>query len=166
MKTKFWVEFSGDVDEIVDRLKQERDAKVTRKLILINLIAHGFDINEAAALIGIKIRIAYTWANQWLKKGYLGLLPKKRIKRPPKLDNEQKKKLKEMLHNKEYWTLKEIKKLIKHEFGVKYKKSRIYELIRGIGLKLSKPYVLHVNRPDDAIEILKMRLEKVLAVIS
>ena len=27
MKTKFWVEFSGDVDEIVGRLKLERDAK-------------------------------------------------------------------------------------------------------------------------------------------
>ncbi len=36
MKTKLWVEFSGDVDEIVGRFKQERDAKVTWKLILIN----------------------------------------------------------------------------------------------------------------------------------
>ena len=60
MKTKFWVEFSGDVDEIVDRLEQEIDAKVTQKLILINLIAQGFGVEDAAALIGIKIKIAYT----------------------------------------------------------------------------------------------------------
>ena len=53
---------------------------------VINLIAHGFDIKDAAALIGIKIRIAYTWANQWLKKGYVGLLPKKKSGRTPKLD--------------------------------------------------------------------------------
>ena len=31
MITKFCVEFSGDVDEIIDKLKQERGAKVTSK---------------------------------------------------------------------------------------------------------------------------------------
>ncbi|NIA03649.1 MAG: hypothetical protein GWP12_03875 [Nitrospirae bacterium] len=54
--------------------------------------------------------------------GYEGLLPKKRSGRPPKLDKEQKEELKVILNQKEYWTTKEIQRLIKDKFSVEYKK--------------------------------------------
>ena len=44
--------------------------------------------------------------------------------------------------------------LIKEKFGVEYKKSRLYELLKELGLKLSKPYIFDVKRPGNAEEIL------------
>jgi len=71
-------------------------------LILLNLVASGMGVEEASALVGMKQRIAYLWINRWIKKGYEGLLPKKRSGRPPKLDKEQKEELRGILNQKEY----------------------------------------------------------------
>ena len=48
--------------------------------------------------------------------------------------------------------------LIKAKFGVEYEKSRLYELLKELGLKLSKPYIFDVKRPGNAEEILGERL--------
>ncbi|MBW9221104.1 winged helix-turn-helix domain-containing protein [Methanothermococcus sp. SCGC AD-155-M21] len=48
------------------------------------------------------------------------LIPEFGGERPPKLTKEQKEKLKKILKEKDSWTTKEVKKLIKGEFGVKY----------------------------------------------
>jgi Transposase and inactivated derivatives len=119
-------------------------------------------VGNAAAMIGMKPRVAYTWITRWLSKGYEGLLPKKRTGRPSKLSTAQKEKLKELLKKKEYWTIREVEAIIKKEFSVEYKRSRLYDLLRELGLKLSKPYILDVKRPDNAEEILAERLEAVL----
>ena len=56
------------------------------------------------------------------------------------MSKEQKEELKKSLEEKEYWTTKEIGVLIKEKFGVEHKKSRLYELLKELGLKLSKPF--------------------------
>ena len=71
-------------------------------------------------------------------------------------------KLKELLKKKEYWTIRDVEVIIKKEFSVEYKRSRLYDLLRELGLKLSKPYILDVKRPDNAEEILAERREAVL----
>jgi hypothetical protein len=38
----------------------------------------------------------------------------------------------------------------------------LYDLLKELGLKLSKPYILDMKRPDNAEEILEERLEAVL----
>lgn len=165
MRSKIVKILSGEKEEIQRRLESEKDAKVRIRLILLNLVASGLGVEEAAALVGMKKRIAYVWITRWIKKGYEGLLPKKRTGRPPKLDKDQKEKLKEMLKRRVYWTTKEIQGLIKDEFGIKYKKSRLYELLKELKMNHSKPYILDMKRPENADEILAERLDDVLRTL-
>lgn len=164
-KSKICKTLSGEREEIQRRLKNEKDPKVRIRLILLNLVALGLGVVEVAALVGMKPRIAYVWIKQWLKKGYEGLLPKKKSGRPPRLNKEQKKELKEALKEKEYWTTKEISDLIREKFGVEYKKSRLYELLKELEMHHSKPYILDVKRPRNAEEILAERLDKILRAL-
>jgi len=117
---------SKERKEIKKRLKKERDQKVKLKLVLLNMVALGMSVKDAASFMGIKLRTAYLWINKWIKEGYEGMPAKKRSGRPPKLSKEQKEELKKSLEEKEYWTTKEIGVLIKEKFGVEYKKSRLY----------------------------------------
>lgn len=94
IKSKFWKILSREREEIRRRLEKEKDSKV-------KIVAKGHSIEKAAKLVGMKMRMAYIWVNQWIKNGYDGLLPKKRSGRPPKLNKEQKEKMKEMLKQKD-----------------------------------------------------------------
>ncbi len=132
-----------------------------QRLILLNLVAQGMSVETAAALVGMKLRMAYLGIKRWIEKGYEGLLRKKGSGRRPKLDNEQKEKLKELLNQNEYWTTKEIRRLIKDEFGVEYKKSRLYALLKELKMHHSKPYILDMKKPENADEILAERLNEV-----
>ncbi|MCW3141495.1 MAG: helix-turn-helix domain-containing protein [Methanophagales archaeon] len=128
---------SKERKEIKKRLKREKDPKVKLKLALLNMVASGMSVGDVASFLGIKLRTAYSWINKWIEEGYEAMLVSKGDGRPPKLNKEQRKKLKKLLEEKEYWTTKEINALIKDEFGVKYKKSRLYELLKE--LKSHKP---------------------------
>ncbi|MDI6884793.1 MAG: IS630 family transposase [archaeon] len=165
MRSEYYEILSKEREEIRKRLKKEKDTKVKLKLALLNMVASGMSVKEAASFLGIKLRSAYKWVNNWMEEGYEGMLAKKRGGRPPKLSKEQKEELRRLLKQKEYWTTEEINELINEKFGVEYKKSRLYELLRELGLKLSKPYILDVKRPENAEEILAERLEKVLKVL-
>jgi len=136
MQSKYYEILSKEGDK--KRLKRERDPKVKLKLVLLNMVALGMSVKSV--LYGIKLRTAYLWINKWIKEGYEGMPAKERSGRPPKLSKEQKEELKKSLEEKEYWTTKEIGVLIKEKFGVEYKKSRLYELLKELGLKLSKPF--------------------------
>lgn len=165
MRSKYYKILSKERKEIKKRLKKEKDPKVKLKLALLNMVASGMSVEEAASFLGIKLRTAYSWINNWIEAGYEAMLVKKRDGRPPKLNKEQKKKLKKLLEEKEYWTTKEINEYIKVNFGVEYKKSRLYDLLKELGLKLSKPYILDVKRPENAEEILEGRMEEVSKVL-
>jgi len=165
MRSKYYEILSEGWKEIKKRLKREKDPKVKLKLVLLNMVALGMSVKDAASFMGIKLRTAYLWINKWIKEGYEGMPAKERSGRPPKLSKEQKEELKKSLEEKEYWTTKEIGVLIKEKFGVEYKKSRLYELLKELGLKLSKPYIFDVKRPGNAEEILGKRLEEVLKIL-
>ena len=164
---KYYEILSKERKEIKKRLQREKDPKVKLKLALLNMVASGMSVEDAASFLGIKLRTAYSWINKWIEEGYEAMLVKKGDGRPPKLNKEQKKKLKKLLKEKEYWTTKEINELIKDEFGVEYKKSRLYELLMLKELKMhhSKPYILDVKKPENANEILAERLNEVLRAL-
>lgn len=93
------------------------------------------------------------------------MVAKKRDGRPPKLNKEQKEKMKKLLEEKEYWTTKGINELIKDEFGVEYKKSQLYELLKELKMHHSKPYILDVKKPENANEIMAETLNEVLRAL-
>jgi transposase len=71
---------------------------------------------------------------------------------------EQKQGLREKLRAKEYWTTKEIRVVIKEEYGIEYSYEQISRIVRQFGMRLQKPYPQDYRRPEEAQEILENQL--------
>ena len=73
----------------------------------------------------------------------------------PKLGDAERQELKQMLNEKEAWTLREVRALIKDKFDVEYSEMQVWRILTKWNMHHAKPYVLDKRRPDDAESILK-----------
>jgi putative transposase len=85
----------------------------------------------------------------------MGLIPKYGGGRPSQLSEQNKAELKEILSKRDDWTTKEIKKLIKDEFGPNFSEKHVRVILKELGLKFAKPHPLDYRRPLDAENQLK-----------
>ncbi len=53
------------------------------------------------------------------------------------------------------WTTKEVKNLIKEQFNIEYSLKQVIIILRSLGLKFTKPYPKDYRRPADAEKQLK-----------
>ena len=60
-----------------------------------------------------------------------------------------------LLHEREAWTLREIRILIKDKFGFVFSDMHIWRILKSMDMHHAKPYVLDKRRPADAEDILK-----------
>ena len=107
-------------EEVLKRIKSEKDAKILRRLYFIKFRYEGESVQEASEKIGITKRVGYIWQERWNKDGYKGLVPQYAGGRPSKLTSQQKVELEKMLRQKDCWTSREVSDLITEKFGVTY----------------------------------------------
>ncbi len=131
-----------NIGEIQEKLKREKKEDVVIKLIFLNLIGGGIDLEEACRFCGIAESTGYLWIREWNQEGYKGIKGKGRGGgRPSKLSEEDLKKLKELLKEKPYWTTKEVRILIKETFGIEYLEDQVARILREkLKMHFSKPY--------------------------
>ena len=72
----------------------------------------------------------------------------------------QKLELKNILEHKEYWTLQEIRILIKEKYSIEYSTQQVRNILRKYKMICSKPYPIDYREPKEAEEILRKNLEK------
>ena len=143
------------VEKLNKRIKKlKKDAKVLKRLYFIRYLYKGMSIEEAAELVGVTKATGYEWLKRWNYDGYKALIPEFGGGRPSKLSKEQKKKLKEMLRERE-WTTKEVQELIREEFGVTYSSWQVRRILKAFGMKYAKPYQKDYRKPDGAEDTLK-----------
>ena len=143
-------------EELLKRIKSlEKDTKVLQRLYFIKYRYEGLSVEEAAERVEISKPVAYIWQDRWNKEGYDGLKPKFDGGKPPKLNNNQRDQLKEILNTRDDWTTAEIRKLISKEFKVEYTLKQIRIILRKFGMNFSKPFQHDYRRPEDAEGILK-----------
>jgi transposase len=150
-----------DKNKIVGWLRGERDVGVKVRLIFLNLVGNlGMKIEEASRAVGISKRMAYDWIKWWNEEGYEGIRRDKRGGgRPPELKDEELKKLRGHLEEKDYWTTPEVREEIRNEFGVQFSESQVRRILRDkLKMKLSKPYPLDYRKPENAEDILRQEL--------
>ena len=68
--------------------------------------------------------------------------------RPSELSEEQKEELKAILKERDDWTTREVRELIKEEFGVEYSLRHVSRILKSLGMKYSKPY--QYRKPENA----------------
>ena len=154
--------------EIGIKLKAEKDEESKIKLIFLNLIANlKVDLEKACEIFAIAIPTGYLWIRQWNREGYEGIKSKgDEGGRPPRLPDEDLKKLEEMLKEKEYWTTKEVRGLIKERFDVDFSEDQVVRILRRkLKMHFSKPYPLDYRRPENGEALLENQLQLTFSLL-
>ena len=71
------------------------------------------------------------------------------------MNEEQKEELKVILKERDDWTTKEVKELIKNRFGVECSLRHVSRILKSSGMKYARPYQRDYRRPENAEEELK-----------
>ena len=155
-------------EEIEKRLPTETDARVKPRLIFLNAISNcGISYELASKICGLNLSTGYVWIRKWNAEGYEGLKDKDtRTGRPPKLDKENMIRLKEILKTRDYWTTKEVQKVIKDQFDVDLSIFQVIKILREkFEMHFAKPYPMDYRKPENAEEILENQLNLVFSLL-
>lgn len=135
--------------------KEEKSVRVLERLYFVKFIYKGETIKEACQKVNISEPTGYSWLDSWNKQGYKGLVPNFSGGPKPKVGEAEREELKRMLGEKDAWTLREVRELIKQKFNVEYSEMQVWRILTSWNMHHAKPYVLDKRRPDDAETILK-----------
>jgi transposase len=155
-------------EELQKRLRTETDEGVKPRLIFLNAMAnHGISYEKASDICGLSVSTGYVWIRKWNAEGYEGLKDKDtRTGRPPRLNDENMMKLKEILKSKTYWTTREVIMVIKAHFDVDLSEDQTIKILRNkFQMLFSKPYPMDYRRPANAEAILDNQLDLVLSLL-
>jgi transposase len=109
----------------------------------------GYQVNELAKIFGKKERTIYTWLNQWETRHFAGLYDKKGRGRKPKLDDDQKRQVKEWA--KEYpKNLRKVVALVREEYGISVSRRTIKRIVRNLDLSWRRIRKKPKGKPDPA----------------
>lgn len=122
-------------DELAEQLRTETDPEMVRRLGFVMNLYRGDTVEAAAAREGKSQPTGNRWADRWNEGGVEGLAPDHGGGRPPKLDDDERERLRERLEAGRPWTAAEISQLIETEFGVTYHPNYIHELLRSLGVR-------------------------------
>lgn len=149
-------------DRLKELIRDEDDPRIRERLIFIMSLYDGDSVETATDRIARAKTTGYNWLRRWNEDGLEGLKPDFGGGRPPKLSYENREELEEILRERDDWTLKEVKKRIREDFGVEYSRSHLAKILKSIGMTYGKPYQKDYRRPENAEEKLKKSLERVL----
>lgn len=147
---------------------EEKDEEVKIKLIFLNLLANlEVDLEKAGKIFGIATSTGYSWIRQWNENGYEGIKGKEnKGGRPPRLSNQDLERLKAMLQDKECWTTKEVRRLIKEKFGIAFSEDQVVRILRyKLKMHISLPYPRDYRRPEDAELLLENQLQLTFSLL-
>ena len=108
---------------------KEKELRVLNRLYFIRFLYQGYVIEEASEKLGITMPTAYEWLKRWNKSGYDGLVPNFNGGPKAKLSEEEIEILKNLLKHKDDWKLKEVRKLIKEQFGVEHSEMHVWRIM-------------------------------------
>jgi len=162
MSEKIFVKHHVSIKKLKELIQKEQNKRIHERLLFIYQLYKGKSVYEACDILCIAYQTGYNWLKSWNKNGYKGLIPNFGGGRPPKLTEEQKEELKEILKSKENWLTKEVMGLIKKRFNVSYSPRQVSRILRSFGMHYSKPYPEDYRKPRNAKKILEERLNSII----
>jgi transposase len=140
--------------------KQATDWREGRRLRAWELKREGWKQQEIADALGVSKGAVSQWIKRGREGGVEGLRRRIAPGAPPRLGEEQRAKLPELLARRapaygfrgEVWTCERVVQLIGAEFGVSYHPAHVSRLLKRLGLSLQKPERRANQRDEEAIE--------------
>ena len=132
--------------------------KIVRRLTFVKNLYEGNTLEEAANRVGKSQSTSSRWAQRW-NEGGLGLLtPNFVAVRPPKLGEDEREQLLELLREGQPWKSQEIQHLLNEEFDVEYHPVYLRKSLKKLGLSRAIPRTKRPSRPENAEGILGERV--------
>ena len=125
-------------ERIDELLREAEDDHRLRRIGFVKNLYRGDTISEAADREGRSPATGTRWADDWNDGGFDELMPNFGGGRPPKLDEEEREKLVELLREGQPWTSREIRNLLNEEFDVEYHPNYLGTFLRNLGLSSTK----------------------------
>ena len=125
---------ADEIDLIDTKLKEERDPKVRARLRMILFLKEGYKPKEVATIMRTTERTVSIWKKRYREEGREGLRTREKPGRKRRLSDEDIELLKRLLKQKDYWTTREVRALIKSEFGVEFTVRHVTRILREMGM--------------------------------
>ena len=130
-----------------------------RRRRAIALLDAGENVTSVARQVGSSVSSVLRWQQSYWDEGPEGLRPRPASGRPPKLSEEQRERLLDVLRRgapaagypTDLWTLKRVAEVIEHEFGVAYHPCHVWRLLDRLGWSCQKPDRRARERDEEAI---------------
>jgi transposase len=139
---------------------QAADWREGRRLRAWELKQQGWKQREIASALGVTEGAVSQWMKRGREGGTEGLRKRTSPGAPPRLSEEQRTQLPELLargapaygFRGEVWTCERVAEVILKEFGVSYHPAHVSRLVREVGLSLQKPTRRANQRDEEAIK--------------
>ena len=145
-------------DDLNRLLAESTDEKLTERLIFIKRLYKGATLEDAADDVGRSSGTGTRWAHRWNEGGLGLLMPNFGGGRPPKLGEDQRERLLELLRDGQPWKKQEIQHLINEEFGVEFHPVYLSTFLDKLGLSYAIPRTKRPSRAENAEEVLDERV--------
>lgn len=139
---------------------QATDWREGRRLRAWELKQQGWNQREIANALGVSEGAVSQWMKRVHEGGIEGLKKRTPPGAPPRLSEEQRARLPELLargapaygFRGEVWTCERVAEVIREELGVSYHPAHVSRLVRELGLSLQKPMRRANQRDEEAIK--------------
>lgn len=118
------------LDRAIDAAQGAGEARLVRRLCLIACLYAGDTLSEAADRVGVSQPTASRWADAWNDGGVDALRPDSGGGRPPKLDADERARLRVLVARDPPETPSALATLVEREFDVSYSRrhaARLHE---------------------------------------
>lgn len=142
------------IEDLREVYRREQKARPKLRVLCAIHRKEGKSIDDIAGFTNMKRRTVHETLRRFVERGIEAKDSINQTGRPPKLTSKQRKKLVLRLeqgppYNKGgLWTTKEVRELIRKEFGVKYTHSHVWELLKAAGFSLQRPRPRHHKTPS------------------
>ena len=124
--------------KIEKRRRQERDARIWRRLSAILWLGDGATGEEVAARLGVSARQVRKWLKAFRTHGLDALCELRYRGRVPRLNDAQLDELRQEVAKGRFRTARQIADWVDQRFQVRYSESGVKELLRRIGVSFHK----------------------------
>jgi transposase len=139
---------------------QANDWREGRRLRAFELKERGWKQTQIADALGVSEGAVSQWMKRARVKGVESLRHKPPPGAPPRLSEDERAKLPELLaqgaeahgFRADVWTCERVAELIRREFGVSYHPAHVSRLLKKLRLSLQKPERRADQRDEEAIE--------------
>jgi transposase len=144
--SKVKIKVNAELPVIKSQLRKDEKFSQGVRLHAVYQIALGKDAKELQSVYSTSHKSICNWVHRYNAEGIDGLKDRSRSGRPPKLNNEAKSKLDEILQTNPLdhgygtatWTGALVIDIVKKKFGVEYKKAQIYNILHSLDFSFQK----------------------------